>query len=246
MKVVAAYIRVSTEDQTELSPESQVKMIRDYAKAHDMVLPEEYIFQDAGISGKHTKKRTEFNRMIGIAKTKPKPFEVILLWKFSRFARNREDSVVYKSMLRKQLGIDVISITENLGDDKMSILIEALIEAMDEYYSINLAEEVKRGMTEKATRGGVVSVAPFGYRNQNGTLVPDPENSEGVRRIFQQFLDGSPYRTIASEMNSLGYRFRRGGRFEARTVKYIPVSYTHLAPVQEYLTKILAEIESEK
>ena len=96
----------------------------------------------------------------------------------------------------------------------MSILIEALIEAMDEYYSINLAEEVKRGMTEKATRGGVVSVAPFGYRNQNGTLVPDPENSEGVRRIFQQFLDGSPYRTIASEMNSLG-----------------SVSYTHLSKV---------------
>ena len=55
MKVVAAYIRVSTEDQTELSPESQVKMIRDYAKAHDMVLPEEYIFQDAGISGKTAK-----------------------------------------------------------------------------------------------------------------------------------------------------------------------------------------------
>lgn len=232
MKVAAAYIRVSTEDQTELSPESQVKMIRDYAKAHDMVLPEEYIFQDAGISGKHTKKRTEFNRMIGIAKTKPKPFEVILLWKFSRFARNREDSVVYKSMLRKQLGIDVISITENLGDDKMSILIEALIEAMDEYYSINLAEEVKRGMTEKATRGGVVSVAPFGYRNQNGTLVPDPENSEGVRRIFQQFLDGSPYRTIASEMNNLGYRFRRGGRFEARTVKYILLNPVYIGKIR--------------
>ena len=66
--------------------------------------------------------------MIGTAKLKPKPFDAILLWKFSRFARNREDSIVYKSMLRK-LGIDVISISENVGDDKMSVLIEAMIEA---------------------------------------------------------------------------------------------------------------------
>ena len=92
--------------------------------------------------------------MIGLAKRKPKPFDVILVWKYSRFTRNREDSVVYKSMLRKELNIDVISISEDVGDDKMSILFEAMIEAMDEYYSINLAEEVKRGMTEKAKRDG--------------------------------------------------------------------------------------------
>ena len=88
--------------------------------------------------------------MIALAKSTPKPFEAILVWKYSRFARNREDSVVYKSMLRKQCGIDVVSISEATGDDKMSILFEAMIEAMDEYYSINLSEEVKRGMTEKA------------------------------------------------------------------------------------------------
>ena len=82
---------------------------------------------------------------------------MILLWKFSRFARNREDAIVYKSMLRKQLGIEVVSISENVGDDKMSVLIEAMIEAMDEYYSINLAEEVKRGMTEKVSRGEPVT-----------------------------------------------------------------------------------------
>ena len=139
MKIAAAYVRVSTEDQTELSPTSQIKQIREYAKNHGYIVPNEFVFADEGISGKNTQKRPAFNRMIGLAKTKPKPFECILLWKYSRFARNREDSIVYKSMLRKQLGIDVISISENLGDDKMSILIEALIEAMDEYYSINLA-----------------------------------------------------------------------------------------------------------
>ena len=163
MKTAAAYIRVSTEDQVEYSPASQLEKIREYAKRNDYILPEEYIFMDEGISGRNTVKRTAFNRMIGTAKTKPKPFDAILLWKFSRFARNREDSIVYKSMLRKQCGIDVISISENVGDDKMSVIIEAMIEAMDEYYSINLAEEVKRGMTEKAGRGQAVTIPSFGY-----------------------------------------------------------------------------------
>ena len=100
LKTAAAYIRVSTEDQIEYSPASQLEKIREYAKRNGYMLPEEFIFADEGISGRNTAKRPEFNRMIGTAKQKPKPFDAILLWKFSRFARNREDSIVYKSMLR--------------------------------------------------------------------------------------------------------------------------------------------------
>ena len=88
MKTAAAYIRVSTDDQIEYSPDSQLKALRDYAKRNDMILPEEFIYIDEGISGRTTSKRPAFNRMIGTAKSKPKPFDVILLWKFSRFARN--------------------------------------------------------------------------------------------------------------------------------------------------------------
>ena len=221
MKTAAAYIRVSTEDQVEYSPASQLEKIREYAKRNDYILPEEYIFMDEGISGRNTVKRTAFNRMIGTAKTKPKPFDAILLWKFSRFARNREDSIVYKSMLRKQCGIDVISISENVGDDKMSVIIEAMIEAMDEYYSINLAEEVKRGMTEKAGRGQAVTIPSFGYDINDGKFIPDPETTPVVQKIFSDFLDGKGMRTIAQELNDSGYRTRRGNLFENRTVKYI-------------------------
>ena len=134
MRTAAAYIRVSTDGQLEYSPDSQLKVIRDYAQKHDFLLPEAYIFrEEEGISGKEAKKRPAFMRMIGIAKQKPKPFDCIILWKFSRFARSRRDSIVYKTMLRKQLGIDVVSVTEQLGDDKLSLLLEAVIEAMDEY-----------------------------------------------------------------------------------------------------------------
>ena len=221
MKTAAAYIRVSTDDQVEYSPASQLDKIREYAKRNGYILPDEYVYMDEGISGRHTAKRAAFNRMIGTAKQKPKPFDAILLWKFSRFARNREDSIVYKSMLRRQCGIDVISISESIGDDKMSVIIEAMIEAMDEYYSINLAEEVKRGMTEKASRGEAVSIPSFGYRIEEGKYVPDPDTAPALQRIFTDYVNGKGLRTIAMELNDAGIRTRRGNKFENRTVKYI-------------------------
>lgn len=221
VKIAAAYIRVSTDDQVEFSPDAQLVEIRKYAASHSYVLPKEFIFVDEGISGKHTQKRPEFNRMIGTAKTKPRPFGVILLWKFSRFARNREDSIVYKSMLRRELGIDVISISEPLADDKMSIIMEAMIEAMDEYYSLNLAEEVKRGMTEKARRGGLQTHPSFGYRVENNVLVPVPEEAALIRSIFDRFISGEGLFPIAKWLNSMGVKTHRGRSFENRTVEYI-------------------------
>lgn len=166
LRIAAAYIRVSTDDQVELSPASQLVEIRKWAARNGYIVPDEFVFMDEGISGRGVKKRDEFRRMIGVAKTKPKPFDAILLWKFSRFARNRDDAVMYKSILRKQLGIDVISISEPVAEGGMGLITEALIEAMDEYYSINLAQEVKRGMEEKHRRGEVQSNPAVWLRHQ--------------------------------------------------------------------------------
>lgn len=221
MKLAACYIRVSTDDQLEYSPDSQLTAIRKYAKANDMLLPDEFVFiEQDGISGRKAEKRPEFQRMIGIAKTKPKPFDVVLVWKFSRFARNREDSIVYKSMLRKQLGIEVVSISENVGDDKMSVIFEAMIEAMDEYYSINLAEEVKRGMTEKAKRGEALSIAPLGYKIENKKLVIVPDKAEIIRSVFERYAAGATLRGIAEWLNDIGVRTKRGNMIENRTIEY--------------------------
>lgn len=220
MKVAAAYIRVSTDDQAEYSPASQLEKIRFYAERNQILLPKEFIFVDEGISGRKTKNRPAFNEMIGLAKRKPKPFDVILVWKFSRFARNREDSIVYKSMLRKEHNIDVVSVSEDIGDDKLSILIEAIIEAMDEFYSINLAEEVKRGMTEKAKRGGVLSIPGFGYKVENGEYIVVPEEAEIIRKVFNDYVNGKGLLTIAKELNAMGVRTHRGNKIENRTVEY--------------------------
>lgn len=217
----AAYIRVSTDDQIELSPASQLVEIRKWADSHGFWVPDEYVFTDEGISGRKVTGRDEFRRMIGVAKSKPKPFDAILLWKFSRFARNRDDAVMYKSILRKQLGIDVISISEPMAEGKMGIITEALIEAMDEYYSINLAEEVKRGMEEKHRRGELQSVPSYGYSVKDGVLVPNPPEDEYIKEIFRRFLAGDGPYTISNWMNESGQRTHRGNRFENRTIEYI-------------------------
>lgn len=220
MKIAAAYIRVSTDDQLEYSPDSQLEVIRKYAKLNGYIIPDEFIYIEEGISGKTASKRPQFIKMIGAAKLKPKPFDAILLWKFSRFARNREDSIVYKSMLRKQLGIDVISVSESVGDDKMSILTEAMIEAMDEYYSINLAEEVKRGMTEKASRGECCTAPPFGYRLENKLLVPHPDEAAIIKKVFEDYNNGIGMLKIAKNLNVIGIKTHRGNKIENRTVEY--------------------------
>ena len=199
MKIAAAYIRVSTDDQIEYSPDSQRKAILDYAKRNDYIVPQEYIFVDEGISGRST-KRPAFQQMIGTAKQKSHPFDAILVWKFSRFARNREDSVVYKSMLRKQCGVEVVSISEQIGEDKTSILIEALLEAMDEYYSINLSEEVVRGMSEKARRGGTlgraVDLQRLFKRHRNADYRHPAEQQRHTHRIRKAL--GEPYSGICA------------------------------------------------
>lgn len=216
----AAYIRVSTEDQIEFSPDSQRKRIEEYAKSHRMLLPEQHIYLDEGISGR-TARRPAFQEMIAAARQKPRPFERILVWKFSRFARSRQDSIFYKSMLKKECGVEVISITEPLSGEPTSILIEALLEAMDEYYSINLAQEVRRGMNEKFSRGGVVTSPPFGYRAEDGRFVPDPAAAPIVPAIFADCLAGLSCLEIARKLNALGVRTIRGNPFESRTVRYI-------------------------
>lgn len=218
----ACYIRVSTDDQTEFSPDAQLRALKEYARKNDILLTKEHIYIDEGISGKRADKRPEFMRMIAMAKSKPKPFDVILVHKFDRFARSREDSVVYKSLLKKEANIKVTSITETIEDDKFSVILEAMLEAMAEYYSLNLAEEVKKGMTEKALRGEYQSIAPLGYEMVDKKLVIIPEKAEFVKMIFNKYAsEQMGLRAIASYANDLGLRTNRGNLFENRTIEYI-------------------------
>lgn len=219
----ALYIRVSTGKQEELSPDAQKRLGLDWAKKNKVIIRPEHIFIENGISGREVKKRPEFQRMIGMAKAKPAPFQMILVWKFSRFARNQEESIVYKSLLKKQCGVDVISISEPLIDGPFGSLIERIIEWMDEYYSIRLAGEVTRGMTEKALRGGYQSTPPLGYDavGEGRPFVINEEDFKSVNFIFQSAVKRMNPTEIARQLNDMGKRTRRGTLFEKRSITYI-------------------------
>ena len=221
-KIACAYIRVSTDKQEELSPDAQKRLVIDYAKKNNMLLTNDNIYVENGISGKKADKRPEFMKMIGMAKSKEHPYDVILVWKFSRFARNQEESIVYKSLLKKN-NVEVVSVSEPLADGPFGILIERIIEWMDEYYSIRLSGEVMRGMTEKALRGGYQSTLPLGYRMNKETGIPYIIEDEAiiVRKIYNEYISGQSYLEIARALNTLGYKTRRGANYEERTVKYI-------------------------
>lgn len=218
----ACYIRVSTDDQTEFSPDAQLRSLKEYARKNDILLAKKHIYIDEGISGRKADKRPAFMSMIATAKSNPKPFDVILVHKFDRFARSREDSVVYKSLLKKEAGIKVVSITESIEDDKFSVILEAMLEAMAEYYSLNLAEEVKKGMTEKALRGEYQTTPPLGYNLVDKKLVIEPSQAELIKMIFKKFAsEQMGLRAIATYVNDLGLRTKHGNPFENRTVEYI-------------------------
>ena len=234
MKAGALYIRVSTHSQDELSPDAQKRLLLDYAKANGILVSNEYIFIES-ISGRKADKRVEFQKMISLAKTKPAPFQTILIWKFSRFARNQEESIVYKSLLRKQCNIEVISVSEPLVEGPFGSLIERIIEWMDEYYSIRLSGEVTRGMTEKALRGGYQARPPLGYRitERGKPPVIVPEEAELVKLIFHKYLDEKlSCFDIAKYLNERGYKTSHDKPFEVRSIQYIIQNPTYCGMIR--------------
>lgn len=226
------YIRVSTEKQDELSPDSQKKLLKDYAQKNGIIIKKFYC---ESVSGRKAEKRPEFQRMIAAAKSKDHPIDVILVWKFSRFARNQEESIVYKSLLKKKHNVDVVSVSEPLVDGPFGSLIERIIEWMDEYYSIRLSGEVTRGMTEKALRGGYQARPPLGYkiieRGKPPVIIPD--EAETVRLIFDLYVNKKKGMfDIARHLNSLGLKTSHNKEFERRSIEYIVLNPTYCGMIR--------------
>ena len=223
----AIYARVSSEKQDiELSISAQLKALREYAARNGYVVVREFV--DEAESGK-TSSRPQFMEMIATAKRSSKPFDVILVWKYSRFARNRQDSIVFKTMLRK-MGVQVISINEPVEDTPTGKLTEAIIESLDEFYSANLGEEVTRGMRESASRGFyIASYTPYGYRRirvrdggkERPKLEPEPHEAEVVVRMFREAQDGKGLKEILKGLNTEGIKAPRGKGWIKTTLYHI-------------------------
>ena len=222
----ALYARVSSDRQdVDLSVSAQLRALKEYAKANGYVVAREYV--DEAESGR-VADRPQFREMIEEGGKPKAPFDVILVWKFSRFTRKREHAVAFKSQLRRK-GIRVVSITEQAEDNATGRLLEGIIESVDEYYSENLAQEVVRGMREAASRGFFLgSKAPFGYRKikvsdgakERPTLEVDPATAPVVREVFEKSLRGSGLKELCKELNDRGVT-NRGKRWYKGTLHYV-------------------------
>ncbi len=225
---VALYARVSSEQQAEkdLSIPAQLKALKTHVLKRGWDVAREYV--DKAESARSA-NRPAFQEMIAHTKQKPLPFQGILVWKLSRFARNREDSILYKSLLRKR-GVQVISINEQIDESPTGRLLEGMIESIDEFYSANLGQDTRRGMKENAQRG-FLNGAPvsFGYRatfkNINGVKKRVIEVNENeapiVKRAFDLFLKGEGAKNITQKLNADGFRNRQGKLWNKNLIFYL-------------------------
>lgn len=222
MKKAVAYVRMST-DKQDYSIESQKRTIDEYAKKNKYNIIT--YFEDKGISGRDAEKRPAFMEMI--EESKKSYFNYVLIYDSSRFARNLEQSLIYKSILKKN-NVELISITEPMLDDDSQLIADALFGAMNEMYSRKLSKVVKRGMTEKALKGEYISCAPYGYfKPKNKPLVIVEKEANIVKEIFEEFLKGKSTYAIAKILNDKNIKTKKGNSIDTRWVKKILTNPTY-------------------
>ncbi|MCI6373829.1 MAG: recombinase family protein [Clostridiales bacterium] len=199
------YARYSSHGQTEQSIEGQLRDNYEWAKQQGVTVIAEYI--DRALTG--TKDaRPDFQRMIEDASKKQ--FQIIIVWKLDRFARNRYDSAIYKAKLKK-FGVKVVSVKENITDSPEGIILEGLLESMAEYYSANLSQNIKRGQRECMENGTYCGGhVPYGYKIVDRKLVADEKNAPVIRYVFAQYAQGIPKKKIIDELNKRGVRGKNG------------------------------------
>ncbi len=217
MKKAVIYARYSSHSQTEQSIEGQLRDCKAFAEAEDIQIVGEYI--DRAISGT-TDNRPQFQQMI--ADSKHGGFDAVIVYKLDRFARNRFDSAVYKAQLKKN-GVRVLSAKEHITDSPEGIIIEGLLESMNEYYSAELSQKVRRGMRENVlkgkTTGGNIAL---GYKiGTDKRFEIDEKGAALVRRIFTDYDQGKTFAMICAELNAAGYTTSRGKKYRNSTITRI-------------------------
>ena len=199
------YARYSSHAQNEQSIEGQLHDCYEWAQQQNVMVIKEYI--DRAMTG--TKDdRPDFQRMIEDAAKRQ--FELVIVWKLDRFSRNRYDSAIYKTRLKKY-GVRVVSVKENISDAPEGIILEGMLESMAEYYSANLSQNVKRGIRESMEKGYFCGgLIPYGYKVEDHHLVPDEKTAPVIRYVFEEYAKGASKKEIIEELNRRGYRNRNG------------------------------------
>lgn len=211
------YARYSSDKQTEQSIEGQLRICKQYCKQNGIDVVDVYIDRALSAS-KNAEQRADFQRMI--KDSDKQKWDVVVVYKLDRFARNRYDSATYKARLKRN-GVRLISATENITDNPEGIILESVLEGMAEFYSKELSQKVTRGLHESALKanstGGTI---PIGYVvGADKKLHIDPLYAPLVKEAFQLYADGFTIKYIYTKFNEAGYRTKKGGKFNSNSFK---------------------------
>jgi site-specific DNA recombinase len=209
------YLRVSTREQAAKGEgeegfsipaqrEAAIRHLRD--AGHELI--DEYA--DRGESARSADRPALKAMLTRIAEDRD--IEAVVVHKIDRLARNMEDHVAIRALFRKR-GVALISVTENVEETASGRLVEGIHALMAEFYSANLANEIRKGMTQKAKQGGFPHAAPLGYLNTRDTLsgrqvariIPDPDRAPLIIQAFEHYATGNwTLQTLAAELAHRG------------------------------------------
>ena len=185
--LAAIYVRVSTQEQAQqgFSLDAQQEALENYAKALGYEIFK--IYRDEGKSAKDIQHRPEMVQMLKDAEAKK--FSAIFIYKLDRFSRSLKDLILTIDKL-KEIGIDFVSLQDKIETTSASgKLMFHIISAFAEFERNIIGDRTKFGMERKAKEGGFITKAPKGYKLIDKKLVIDNEQSEEVKKIFEDFLN---------------------------------------------------------
>ena len=213
-KLAVVYARYSSHSQGEQSIEGQLSEAHKYAAAHGYTIVQEYV--DRAKSGR-TDNREQFQKML--RDTAKGQFSVIILWKVDRFGRNREEIALNKMKCKKN-GVRVEYVAETIPNTPEGVILESVLEGFAEYYSLQLSQNIRRGLAESAEKcqctGGN---RPMGYlTGPDKRFILDPDTAPTVKLIFDMYASGSTIIEIVNHLNDLGLRNRRGRPFSKNSL----------------------------
>ena len=205
MNTAVIYARYSSDSQTEQSIEGQLNVCKEYAQNNNYLIVDTYI--DRAMTGTND-LRPAFQKMM--RDSAKKQWDTILVYKLDRFPRNKYESTIHKKAL-KDNGIKVVSAMENIPDSPEGIILEALLEGMNQYFSAELSQKVQRGLKESYRKGNYTGgFVLYGYDVVDKKNVINPSESEIVKEIFTKYSQGYTAASIAKDLRNRGIRTKRG------------------------------------
>ncbi len=198
--LAAIYIRVSTQDQAEhgFSLDAQEESLVNYAKALGYEILK--IYKDEGKSAKNLNRP----EMINLLKdAEARKFQAIFIYKLDRFSRSLKDLILTIDKL-KEWGIDFVSLQDKIETASASgKLMFQIIGAFAEFERNIIGDRTTFGMEKKAKEGGFITKAPLGYKLVNKKLLIDPEQTDKIKGIFEEFLNSNISLTQLAKKNNM-------------------------------------------